>query len=84
MKVIATLMITLFVLQASVATVPGRSGRAVCQIKCWVNYDRCVSAAYDEYRRCRRFGEEMQCYFALQFQKAICNREYRSCNSGCR
>jgi len=84
MKAIATLMITLFVLQASVATVPGRSGREVCYENCWKRYDRCLSAAYDDYWRCRRFGEEMQCYFAFDFQRRICNWEYRSCMRSCR
>ncbi len=84
MKAIVTLMITLFILQASVVTVPGSSGQAGCQIRCWVRHERCLSAAYDAYRRCRRFGEEMQCYYVLQFQERICNREYRHCVRWCR
>ena len=80
MKSIATLMITLFVLHASVSIVPGRSGQWVCRMNCWNQYERCASWAYDDYRRCRRFGEEMQCYFAFQTQKGSCRRDYRDCN----
>ena len=84
MKAIAILMITLFVLQASVVTVPGSSGREACKRYCWIRYDWCLSAAYDNYRRCRRYGEEMQCYFAFEFARRICNWEYRSCMRSCR
>lgn len=84
MKAIATLMITLFVLQVSVATVPGRSGQAACYRNCSIRYDQCLSQAYDEYRRCRRFGEEMQCYFAYEFNRRSCSWDYRSCMRWCR
>ena len=84
MKAIATLMITLFVLNASVATVPGISGRAACHRNCWSSYDRCLSAAYDNYRRCRRFGEEMQCYYAFAFARSMCNRDFSACIRWCR
>ena len=84
MKAIATLMITLFVLQVSIATVPGRSGQAVCYKNCWRSYERCLSQAYDDYQRCRRFGEEMQCYFAYDLNRRICSREFRNCMTWCR
>ena len=84
MKVIATLIITLVILQASVATVPAGLGTWACKSACWARYEWCLSAAYEAYRRCQRFGEEMQCQFVLEFQKRICNRQYRSCMDWCR
>lgn len=84
MKLVATLMITLFVLQASIATVPASTGKWACKVACWNDYRRCVSAAYNDYQRCQRFGEEAQCQFVLEFQKAICYRQYDSCTSSCR
>ncbi len=84
MKLIATLMITLIVLQASVVTVPAGADTWACKIACWARYEWCTSAAYEAYRRCKRFGEEAQCQFVLEFQKRICNRQYRSCMDWCR
>lgn len=84
MKAIATLMITLFVLQVSIATVPGRSGREVCHRNCWIRYEQCLSQAYDEYRRCLRFGEEMQCYYSYYFNRSSCSQDYRNCMRWCR
>lgn len=84
MKLIATLMITLVVLQASVATVPAGLGTWACKSVCWAQYAWCSSAAEDAYWRCKRFGEEAQCQAVLRFQMRICNRQYASCMDWCR
>ena len=84
MKLIATLIITLIVLQGSVATVPAGPITWLCKSACWARYAWCESAAYSAYRRCQRFGEEAQCQAVLEFQKGMCDREYASCMDWCR
>lgn len=84
MKIFFTLMITLAVLQGSVATVPAEPIEWICKVACWARYEWCESSAYSNYRRCQRFGEEAQCHYVLEYQKRICNRQYDSCMNWCR
>ena len=84
MKLIATLIITMVILQASVATVPAGPITWACKAACWARYSWCISSAYSSYRRCQQFGEEAQCHYVLEFEKEICRREYRSCMNWCR
>ena len=84
MKLIATLIITLFVLQGSVATLPATLETWVCKTACWARYEWCFSAADSAYQRCKRYGEEAQCQFVFEYKKSICNRQYASCMDWCR
>ena len=84
MKLIATLMITLVILQASVATVPAGPITWICKSACWARYSWCSSAAEAAYQRCRHYREEAQCQWVFNFQMSICDSQYASCMDWCR
>ena len=84
MKLIATLMITLVMLQGPAATLSASSNYWRCRASCWIRYQYCAAAVEAAYERCRRYGEEAQCRYAYNFGMRICDREYYYCRAGCR
>lgn len=83
-KLIATLIITLVMLQGPVATLSAGSNNWICKLGCWFSYEYCSASAEAAYQRCRRYGEEAQCQYVYYFEMRICNREYSRCKAGCR
>ena len=58
MKLIATLIITLVILQGPAATISASSNNWICRASCWLSYQYCAATVEAAYERCRRFGEE--------------------------